>query len=111
MSALGREPDYWYWGHEHLGITYSKKSAAGAFTKVRCSGHGGVPKRVPSALVDQHKDLITNTIDFLETKTPPHPSATDQMVNGFALIKFSGNTVSEYFYDENNQLSWSIVSD
>lgn len=107
MSALGRSPDYWYWGHEHFGIVYSKESAAGTHTRTRCSGHGAIPKGRPTSITDDHYNLTTKAITFLESTYASHPSVSGQILNGFALVTFTEDGLEEAFYDENNRMNWS----
>lgn len=45
-DALGRVPDYWYWGHLHNGIVYAEQGGL----KARCAGHGAIPYGVTSEL-------------------------------------------------------------
>jgi hypothetical protein len=49
-GALGKAPDVWYYGHQHIGVVYSTGSAAGPDPLIRCIGHSSLPFAVPSGL-------------------------------------------------------------
>jgi hypothetical protein len=41
-DALGKAPDVWYYGHQHIGVVYSTGSAGGPDPLIRCIGHSGL---------------------------------------------------------------------
>jgi hypothetical protein len=44
ISALGKPPEFWYWGHVHNAMVYSDQSfPAQNGVKARCAGHGAIP--------------------------------------------------------------------
>ncbi|NKF15342.1 metallophosphoesterase, partial [Rhizobium sp. BUS002] len=54
-DALGREPDYWYWGHLHNGIVYAPQGGLHA----RCAGHGAIPYGTTSELNGHSRVLFS----------------------------------------------------
>jgi len=112
-SALGRAPEFWYWGHIHNGIVYSDQSMAGqAGTKGRCSGHGAIPFGVAYGL--QNADGSNNTtIDYFahELLTSAYDNTdtqqTNRVLNGFTLLTIGGDSIKEEFYDQTGAVNWS----
>jgi hypothetical protein len=99
-------PDYWYWGHVHNGIVYNAAAPglAGTGILARCSGHGSIPFGNGYGLAAHpgNVDWYAQT-PYSEMKNPPGPP-TDQQVNrvlnGYAILTFNGNTVTEDFYNQ-----------
>jgi calcineurin-like phosphoesterase family protein len=113
-AALGggraRPPDFWYWGHIHNGIVYSDQSAAGAATKARCVGHGGLPIGSASAL-QRNGRPIASVLFFANTPFPnPDPDQVNRVLNGFALLTISPDSITEQFFDQTGDIAWSQVS-
>lgn len=97
-AALGgNDPDYWYWGHVHNGIVYTADAVHGSKTKARCVGHGAIPFGSAYGLTDAPVSYFANT---------PYPNPTLQqearVLNGFALLTFNGDTLTEAFYEQGN---------
>jgi len=109
-EALGRNPDYWYWGHIHNGVVYSNQSAAGLKgTKCRCSGHGAVP--FGNGYVFEQNSAPKSPLPFIEfyTNTPmPNPEIPQQelrVLNGFTKLSFTPSGLSEEFIQVSNDPS------
>lgn len=104
QSSLWREvtrvitPDYWYWGHLHLGAVYNGRSAAGA-TNARCIGHGCIPFGVPRGLAGEGRvDWFSNTA-LNDPDEDVHPRGAHRAVNGFAMITLDENGIVEEFFN------------
>lgn len=92
-NALGRDPDYWYWGHAHNGIAYNTRSAAGPNTVGRCVGHAAIPFGAAWGLNGN------SAIDYsANTPNPIVPGI--RVMNGFLVITLTGDTLSDAFYDQ-----------
>ncbi len=90
-------PDYWYWGHLHLGAVYNGSSAAGA-VKARCVGHGCIPFGVPRGLAgDARVDWFSDTV-FDDPGERAYPEGAQRAVNGFAMITLTEDGISEEFF-------------
>ncbi len=110
-AMRGRQPDYWLWGHQHLGIVYGSTSAAGK-TKARCLGNGGIPVGKASELFQ--KDGVTLHPQILYYAHTPMPDPDDmqknRVLNGFAVFTFTEGDVVEEFYNQKGILEWSSAS-
>ncbi|HEX3130241.1 MAG TPA: hypothetical protein VH394_23095, partial [Thermoanaerobaculia bacterium] len=109
-SALGRAPDYWYWGHIHNGIVYSDQSVAGT-TRVRCIGHGALPFGSAYEL-QSGGSIIPSVTYFANTLLSSKFSNTtlqqqNRVLNGFAVLTLGPNGVQEALYDQTGALVWS----
>ncbi|MES0871747.1 metallophosphoesterase family protein [Pseudovibrio sp. SCP19] len=97
LNDLGGTPDYWYWGHVHLGVVYgdqlpAAKGKDGRFAKVRCSGNAAIPNGAPSGL-DGKPNISYYSHTPLKNKEP-------RVRNGFALIKLTlDGQITETFYE------------
>ena len=95
VQATGLTPDYWYWGHIHLGLVYGDQSAVTTLTngktKARCVGHSAIPFGAPWAL-KEGGDII----DFI-AESPVE--GTQRVQNGFAMLTLNsdGTLVEEFF--------------
>jgi len=102
LQATGLTPDYWYWGHLHLGIAYGKQSVVtsttGGKTKARCVGHSSIPMGAPWDLTVDGK-----VIDFIaETPIPE----TGLILNGLAMITLTRDgDITEQFFNGVEQVS------
>lgn len=92
-TDVGFSPDYWYWGHLHLGIFYNAKACS--TTRCRCIGHSSMPFAVPPRM-EHCKDYV----DWY-SKTPL-ASGTNRAKNGFALLTLSEKGITEEVYDIGN---------
>lgn len=107
-EGLGRDPDYWYWGHIHNGIVYAGNPTL-PDTKSRCLGHGALP--YGNAYVWKNgvkEDLDTSPYVEWYTNTPkpnPHhnPRWDNRVLNGFAVITLGADgSISEAYYEQGN---------
>lgn len=108
VSAIGRAPDYWYWGHIHNGIVYSAKSAADPATKCRCIGHAALPFGNAWELHDASGNNIP-TVDYY-THTPlgsSDPNLANRVRNGFAVLTLTASGVVETWYDQEGNVAWT----
>jgi hypothetical protein len=113
LSALGRPPDYWYWGHVHNAMVYSDKSfPAQNGVKARCAGHGAIPFGVgwglqnpdgtnkPSVEYFAH-ELLSTAYDKIDLQQ------TNRVLNGFAMLTIGPDTIKEEFIDQTGTVRWS----
>lgn len=96
-GALGRDPDYWYWGHAHNGIVYKPKGCC----RARCVGHGAIPYGNASMLAGQPN------VAWYETTLANDPNYPERVLNGFARIRLSGSSLSEELLGEDGSVRWS----
>lgn len=100
-DALGRAPDVWYWGHEHVGTVYSSSSVAGPRTLARCMGHGGIPLAVSDELREHTGE--GKPIDcYANTPYPEDdPAYRGRVMNGFATVTLTKDGgLSERFLNQ-----------
>lgn len=102
VSQLGKNPDYWYWGHVHNGIVYSNKSAGGN-VNCRCLGNAAIPIGNASWFENNSQ------INFFTNKPLSNPGSRNalRVMNGFAIIEFSEDAVSEQWYYQDGSSAWS----
>lgn len=106
-AALGRDPDWWYWGHLHNGIAYSSQSQAGA-TKARCIGNSSIPYGDAYSLYDASGNLLNSVSYTFNTKMPnPTLQQKNRILNGFALLTLQAGSMTEEFYDQRGNRIWS----
>ncbi|CAD5203370.1 metallophosphoesterase family protein [Pseudomonas sp. FEN] len=96
-DALGRVPDYWYWGHLHNGIVYAEQGGL----RARCAGHGAIPYGVTSELDGNERVL------FSETKNAGDDEYPERVLNGYAKVRLSGENIIEAFIGEDGSVRWS----
>ncbi|MCL6271231.1 hypothetical protein M3P05_14995 [Sansalvadorimonas sp. 2012CJ34-2] len=107
VKALGRDPDYWVWGHKHIGTAYSSFSAAGN-TKAFCFGHGAIPVGVASQLLQADGSFIPQVTYYAHTPLPdPDIAQEKRVMNGYALFDFNGDSVMVQMYNQLGQLEWN----
>ncbi len=115
-SALGRTPDFWYWGHIHNAIVYSDQSfPAQNGTKARCVGHGAIPFGVGYGLLNNdgsNKPSIEYFAHELMSSVYPNTDAqqANRVLNGFALLTLSQDAIKEEFIDQTGIVRWSQTS-
>ena len=96
-------PDYWYWGHIHLGAAYSSKAYSGNM-KTRCIGHSSMPFAIPPGMekcqqnVDWYSDSPLDSTMALQALYYSRPRAK----NGFAILTLSKDGISEQMYEIDN---------
>ena len=99
-DALGRAPDYWYWGHVHSGIVYSADSASDEETLCRCAGHGSAPHGDPIELAESTgpgKPIQWYANTPYDDGVPEHRG---RVLNGFATLTFSEDGLVERYIDQ-----------
>ena len=95
--ALGRVPDYWYWGHLHNAVSYAPREKFHG----RCAGHGAIPYGNAS-------ELAGNTnVSWYETQNAGDKNYPERVLNGFVKISLDGNLLSESFIGEDGSVRWS----
>ena len=111
-SALGRVPDFWYWGHIHNAIVYSAQSfPAQQGVNARCVGHGAIPFGVGYGFVDQNganKPSVEYFAHELLSSAYPNTDAqqVNRVLNGFALLTLSADSITEEFIDQTGLVRW-----
>lgn len=112
------KPDYWYWGHIHLGAVYTDNAFSGN-VKARCVGHSAIPIATPygfeDARIKPNIEFFANTIDI--TIDPAAAEAdmsldlAHRIMNGFAMITLTEDDILEEFYDAGSTVpTWSSNS-
>lgn len=97
-------PDYWYWGHEHLGVAYNAKTVMGPKVKARCVGHSSIPFGEAWGLE------CADAVNWYE-KCPLNTDPDNIFVrNGFMMLSIDEAGVDEFFYEvRNNEPVWINV--
>ncbi|UTH75022.1 metallophosphoesterase [Chromobacterium sp. IIBBL 290-4] len=98
-GALGRAPDYWYWGHLHNVICYQPQNGM----RARCVGHGAIPYGVASVLNGKPQ------VAWAETKSAGDGQYPQRVLNGFARVELNGGDLAETLYDENGEKRWPLA--
>ena len=97
-------PDFWYWGHAHMGAVYQNQKNGTKVVNCRCCGHGALPCAAASGMVDQAN------VAWYEKRSAHDPAYAGQPVqrvlNGFAMLYLDGPVIKEVFYDENGGVAW-----
>ncbi|WP_248795248.1 metallophosphoesterase family protein [Pseudomonas sp. MWU13-2105] len=96
-DALGRVPDYWYWGHLHNGIVYAEQGGL----RARCAGHGAIPYGVTSELDGNERVLFSESKNAMDDEYP------ERVLNGYVKVRLSGENIIEEFIGEDGSLRWS----
>jgi hypothetical protein len=87
-------PDYWYWGHLHLGMVYSARACSGA-VKTRCVGHGAIPFANPPGML-----ACAENIAWYAHSGPAAPGYFQPRAkNGFAVLTLGPSGLTEDFYE------------
>jgi len=103
MSVFDNDsaPDYWYWGHAHSGVVYRPYQKGPSSVLCRCCGHGALPGARASVL-----DTESLPIVWHEQESADDPDISVRILNGFATILLTDNTIAETFYDETGRIAW-----
>ena len=96
-DALGRVPDYWYWGHLHNGIVYAEQGGL----RARCAGHGAIPYGVTSELDGNERVLFSEVQNAMDDEYP------ERVLNGYVKVRLSGESIVEEFIGEDGSVRWS----
>ncbi|PXF29438.1 metallophosphoesterase [Pokkaliibacter plantistimulans] len=99
VKALGRVPDYWYWGHLHNVICYAEQQGL----KARCIGHGAIPYGRASLLDNKP------TVLWQETESASDDGYPLRILNGYLQLQLDGEHIAERLYDERGRLRWSAT--
>lgn len=96
-------PDYWYWGHTHLGAVYNSKAYSGSM-KTRCIGHSAIPFAIPPGMEKcrQNVDWYSNTPLQEEQMLKALLYSSRRATNGFAMLTLSKDGITEEVYDMDN---------
>jgi hypothetical protein len=94
------QPDYWYWGHVHLGVVYSE-NAYSKKTKARCIGHSSIPFAIPPGMKKHQSNVSWYSDTPLESTTNRRALYHDspRAKNGFAMITLCENSISEEIFN------------
>jgi hypothetical protein len=106
-------PDYWYWGHIHLGAVYSdtapiwKQLKLANPPKARCIGHSAIPVATPWGFSEPENAGAADWWAATPKKTPLDTNTeklqwADRIKNGFAIITLSDGSISEAIYDQDS---------
>lgn len=95
---VGQAPEAWYWGHVHAGVVYSLQP--GISTLCRCLGHGALPMGSASIL-SNNKNVV-----WSENRSAGDQNDPLRVLNGFVILNFQNQTLTETFYDENGNVAW-----
>jgi hypothetical protein len=112
-SALGKPPDFWYWGHIHNGIVYSDQSfPAQNGTKARCAGHGAIPFGIAYGLQNpdgSNKPSVEYFSHELLSSAYENTDAqqANRVLNGFAMLTLKSDSIVEEFIDQTGAVRWS----
>ncbi|NWB94301.1 metallophosphoesterase [Pseudomonas gingeri] len=99
-DALGRVPDYWYWGHLHNGIVYAEQGGL----RARCAGHGAIPYGVTSELDGNERVLFSEFKNAMDDEYP------ERVLNGYVKVRLSGENIIEEFIGEDGTVRWASHS-
>ncbi|HKN28963.1 MAG TPA: metallophosphoesterase [Roseiarcus sp.] len=107
-AALGnRNPDYWYWGHIHDGVVYAQQTATGNIL-ARCAGHGALPFGDAYGLHDKQGNPVPSVVYYAHTRlSSDDPRQKNRVLNGYAVLKFTTDSVTETFYDQTGSKAWT----
>lgn len=116
ISALGRAPDYWYWGHVHNAVVYSDQSfPAQNKVRARCVGHGAIPFGVgyglqnpdgtnkPSVEYFAH-ELLSTAYEQIDVQQQ------NRVLNGFAIMTIGSDGIKEELIDQTGAIRWSVTN-
>ena len=99
LSMHNNAPEYWYYGHVHIGVSYSEYSAMGQRgTKARCVGHSGIPAGIGSDYFYQSTRELLSTIDYYSHT--PQPNSSYQILNGYLLLTLDQEKAQDQFYEQ-----------
>jgi len=116
VSALGRAPQFWYWGHVHNAMVYSSTSfPAQNNVKARCVGHGAIPFGVAWGLQNPDgtnkpsveyyaNELLSSAYNNTDVQQ------TNRVLNGFAMLTIGPNSIKEELIDQTGTVRWSQTS-
>ncbi len=95
-NALGRVPDYWYFGHAHNAVVYKPRDGC----RARCIGHGAVPYGVAKRLDG------APAVEWFEKDTANDDEVRTRVLNGFACVTLNGASLTEALIGEDGSTRW-----
>jgi hypothetical protein len=95
-TALGRAPDYWFWGHAHNAAVYQPRKNC----RCRCIGHGAVPYGVASDLAGAPE------VKWYEASPVPGDSMP-RVLNGHLEVILDGRSIEEKLVGEDGSQRWN----
>jgi hypothetical protein len=104
VSALGRVPDVWYWGHLPGAVAYSNASAAGRLgIRARCVGHASPSCPFLPSLTEASGDPIA-AVDYCQPAV--------RRPAGFAMLELSesGGIVEKFHEPGRASPVWQSVN-
>ncbi len=105
----GKDPDFWYWGHIHNIIAYTKEANV-RNTIARCVGHGATPYSKGSDFYHKEggKEVNNKEIAYFGGHDLPDPDICDVELasNGYAILNITAESLTESFYDQNGKPVW-----
>ena len=113
ISALGRPPEFWYWGHVHNAMVYSDTSfPAQNGVKARCAGHGAIPFGLAYGLQNPDGSTKPSIAYYAHELLSSVYSNTDlqqskRVLNGFAMLTIGPDSINEQFFDQKGVVRWS----
>jgi hypothetical protein len=93
-----RGPDYWYWGHVHVGAVYEQTN--GNLVRCRCIGHAALPWGYSSMLASTYK------VEWFEKHSANDPGDPLRVRNGLAVLSLDDEKIEETLYDEDGAIAW-----
>ncbi|MGJ4948873.1 hypothetical protein [Bradyrhizobium sp. HKCCYLS20291] len=90
----------WYWGHQHAAAVYNAQQINGITINPRCCGHGCIPWGIATDL-SQSSNVLWYEGQNLG------PGANYFVTNGYATLALNGAALTESFWDQNGQRSWT----
>ena len=112
-TALGRPPDFWYWGHVHNAVVYSDQSfPAQNGVKARCVGHGAIPFGVAYGLQNADGTNIPSVEYFAHELLSSVYEDTDvqqakRVLCGFEMLTLGPDSINEQLIDQTGVVRWS----
>lgn len=94
-GALGRIPDYWYWGHEHNAVAYKPIENC----RCRCLGHGAIP-------YGDARDLAGAAVDWFEVQSAKDAIVPQRVLNGYVRVTLDDESLTEVFVGEDGSVRW-----
>ena len=105
LQATDGGPDYWYWGHVHAGYALAPIAVTGGRKMMaRCVGHCGVPW-LPFA-AESRMSANGFTLEWGENRKANDVDEPARALNGFLVLRLSGDRIVEEFRDENGAVRW-----
>jgi hypothetical protein len=98
LTPLSGDRVIWYWGHEHMGVVYTDRTANGITVSPRCCGHSCIPWGIATG-------LNTSGVTWYE-QTVLGPGTNYFVANGYATLAIDESSILETFYRQDGSQSW-----